>query len=488
MCEYGSSVYSVGCCGSANRSRNILSLQFESHLSITISLQMFAGESVDDISLLSLLAACSLEDADDIRGRRKGKARGGPLSDEELALELFAEEARTLEILAQDMLLARSIDRAIREDVVLLDAYARTEEMERSDREIARAIAEGRPPPTRTATPVQTVSPEAAAPAAAFANVTATTSSSNRSSVTSSILFMGPSSSSKKLPNKSRVRLESCVICRDDIQGPVIHAPCGDAYDIECLVDLFRAAMVDESLFPPACCRQQFDIATVRPYLSRDLSALYDKKAVEFRTKNRVYCHRPTCSTFLGEATTSASNLYCVECWAQTCGHCKKAAHSILTRCESEEDAAVVALAEESGWKRCPGCGHLVELTIGCYHMTCRCRHQFCYLCTATWKTCRCDQWDEDRLVHAAQDRVERQQRVQVAGAGPAVRPAEYRRVVEQEVARLRNNHDCVHRWRYVSGGGNCDGCGHYLRLFLFNCTGCQIWACARCRRNRWLW
>ena len=264
------------------------------------------------------------------------------------------------------------------------------------------------------------------------------------------------------------LRLESCVICRDDIQGPVVHAPCGDTYDIECLVDLFRAAMVDESLFPPACCRQQFDIATVRPYLSRDLSALYDKKAVEFRTKNRVYCHRPTCSTFLGEATTSASNLYCVECWAQTCGHCKKAAHSILTRCESEEDAAVVALAEESGWKRCPGCGHLVELTIGCYHMTCRCRHQFCYLCTATWKTCRCDQWDEDRLVHAAQDRVERQQRVQGAGAGPAVRPAEYRRVVEQEVARLRNNHDCVHRWRYVSGGGNCDGCGHYLRLFLF--------------------
>ena len=34
--------------------------------------------------------------------------------------------------------------------------------------------------------------------------------------------------------------------------------------------------------------------------------------------------------------------------------------------------------------------------------------------------------------------------------------------------SRLRNNHDCVHRWRYVSGGGNCDGCGHYLRLFLF--------------------
>ena len=158
-------------------------MQFESHLSTTISLQMFAGESVDDISLLSLLAACSLEDADDIRGRRKGKARGGPLSDEELALELFAEEAHALETLAQDMLLAQSIDRAIREDAVLLDAYARTEEIERGDREIARAIAEGRPPPTRTATPVPTVSAVATASTAAFTNVTVTTSSSNTSCV-----------------------------------------------------------------------------------------------------------------------------------------------------------------------------------------------------------------------------------------------------------------------------------------------------------------
>ena len=149
-------------------------------------------------------------------------------------------------------------------------------------------------------------------------------------------------------------RSETCVICRDGIRGVVVKAPCGDAYDIECLVDLFRAATVDESLFPPACCRQPFDLRLVRQYLNKELATLVDKKTIEFGTKNRVYCHRPFCSTFVGSGTTGASQLACPQCWAETCGCCKKAAHDVHERCTSDEDASLIALAEESGWKRCP--------------------------------------------------------------------------------------------------------------------------------------
>ncbi|RDX56062.1 hypothetical protein OH76DRAFT_1452169 [Lentinus brumalis] len=413
-----------------------------------------ASGAEDTIALLALIAAYSLEDVDSIQGRRKGKETlGGQPTDEELALELFAEEARALETLARDMVLAQSINQAICVDAALLAEHERAEEVARGDREIARAIAEGRTPPEPPAVGQVSVVPELTA------LLTCTS------------------------------RLEACVICRDDIRGVIVRAPCGDAYDIECLVDLFRAATVDESLFPPACCRQPFQLSMVRQYLNKELALLVDKKSVEFGTRDRVYCCRPSCSTFIGSGTTVATPLACPECWKETCGHCKEEAHDVSVRCSSEEDAGVVALAEESGWKRCPGCGHIVELTIGCYHMTCRCRHQFCYLCAATWKTCRCEQWEENRLLHAAQDRVERQQRAQAA-LNPNVAPAraiDYGRVVAQEVARLRENHDCVHRWRYVSGDGRCEGCGHYLRLFLYNCKTCQIWACARCRRNRWL-
>lgn len=181
------------------------------------------------------------------------------------------------------------------------------------------------------------------------------------------------------------IRIESCVICGDEIHGPLVRAPCRDAYDVGCLVELFRATTVDESLFPPACCRQPFSAVTVRQFLNKKLAKLFDKKAIDFGIKDRVYCHRPTCSAFLGAATMFASRLPWSECGYTACGHCKAAGHLLSMRCTGAEDATVVELAEQAGWKRCPGCGYLVELTIRvlrCYHMTCRCRHQFCYLCT----------------------------------------------------------------------------------------------------------
>ena len=134
----------------------------------------------------------------------------------------------------------------------------------------------------------------------------------------------------------------------------------------------------------------------------------------------------------------------------------------------------MLALAESEGWKRCPGCGHLVELSVGCYHMTCRCRYQFCYLCRAQWKTCACEQWDENRLLVAAEDRVQRRQAQAPANvnANPEPRrnaPAPmFRQLVEREAERLRTNHDCTHRWQYVARPGRCEGCGDYLRIFLY--------------------
>ncbi|KAI5987408.1 hypothetical protein F5J12DRAFT_728428, partial [Pisolithus orientalis] len=48
----------------------------------------------------------------------------------------------------------------------------------------------------------------------------------------------------------------------------------------------------------------------------------------------------------------------------------------------------------------------LIDLNMGYYHMTCRCRTEFCYLYGAPWKVCRCPQWDECRLFAVAEQRV----------------------------------------------------------------------------------
>ncbi|PVH71728.1 hypothetical protein DL98DRAFT_387736, partial [Cadophora sp. DSE1049] len=48
----------------------------------------------------------------------------------------------------------------------------------------------------------------------------------------------------------------------------------------------------------------------------------------------------------------------------------------------------VLQAADENGWQRCYSCRRLVELDIGCNHITCHCGAQ--YICAQRWKTCTC--------------------------------------------------------------------------------------------------
>lgn len=115
---------------------------------------MFGGDppleiASEDLALLSLIASYGLQDVDEIGGRRKEKAVDGALSDEEIAFQLFAEEARALQTLISDTIFARSLDQALQTDATLLEEHDRIEELARGDREVARALAEGRNPPAQ---------------------------------------------------------------------------------------------------------------------------------------------------------------------------------------------------------------------------------------------------------------------------------------------------------------------------------------------------
>jgi hypothetical protein len=222
---------------------------------------------------------------------------------------------------------------------------------------------------------------------------------------------------------------KQCTSCMELINGIHICAPCGHPYDSECIVDLFKASMRDSTLFPPRCCRQQIPVDLVRKHLSADFLSQFEAKVQENSTVNRVYCANPTCSRFLGpqmqigwwygpkKYTCSASG-----CQTITCGSCKQkigkdigvagaaAVATALHVCnKSQVDQPVLALSKREGWVQCPGCGQMIELQMGCYHMTCLCKTEFCYLCRAIWRTCHCRQWDERRLYAAAEERVDQQ-------------------------------------------------------------------------------
>ncbi|TFK68213.1 hypothetical protein BDN72DRAFT_898331 [Pluteus cervinus] len=212
----------------------------------------------------------------------------------------------------------------------------------------------------------------------------------------------------------ARLTGHNCAVCQDPIRGFEYRAPCGDYYDKECLIELFTLATQDESLYPPRCCRQHIPVDKVLPLMSPDAARKFRDKATEFGTLKRVYCAVPTCSRFLGPehdgGWLSPTYYPCPACPNSTCAKCKNKHEGLFHSCKSSKDEReVLDLGQQNGWASCPGCNQLIELNMGCYHMTCRCRTEFCYLCKKLWKTCPCVQWDENRLLFAAEQRVDAQ-------------------------------------------------------------------------------
>jgi hypothetical protein len=202
-------------------------------------------------------------------------------------------------------------------------------------------------------------------------------------------------------------------------------------------------------------------------WLDVRLRLSFEKKAVEFATvfKDRLYCPRPTCSVFLGSTIDHLDNVVCPRCATEVCVSCKQTVHPGEACGESLAVQQVKALAREQHWQTCPGCAQIIDLEQGCYHMTCRCRMEFCYVCAARWKTCKCPQWEEARLLRTAEQRVENEMGARARVAAPEI----FRQRVEQRIERLRYEHDCAnrHRWSRRNGRARCEECRYILPEYL---------------------
>jgi hypothetical protein len=190
-------------------------------------------------------------------------------------------------------------------------------------------------------------------------------------------------------------------------------------------------------------------------------------KAAEFGTlsKDRLYCPRPTCSAFLGSTANRTSDIACPRCRTAVCVRCKQAVHPERGCEDNTALEQVKTLALEQHWQTCPGCGQIIDLQQGCFHMTCRCRTEFCYVCAERWKNCACPQWEEQRLLNTAEQRVENEMGARARAAAPDI----FVQRVQQRVERLRFDQDCAtgHRWRRNNGQARCDECRFMLREYL---------------------
>lgn len=174
---------------------------------------------------------------------------------------------------------------------------------------------------------------------------------------------------SRNQPDRRQIH-RRCEACRDEHKFfDVARAPCNHEYCRGCLQELFEASLIDETLFPPRCCRQPISMERVRLFLPSKTVKEFAKKRIEFETPNRTYCSAARCSIFIPPAQIDNGIGACQECGTRTCITCKGGAHGG----DCPEDVAlqeVLAQAAENGWQRCYSCWRLVELERGCYHMT----------------------------------------------------------------------------------------------------------------------
>ncbi|OAK99240.1 hypothetical protein IQ06DRAFT_204302, partial [Phaeosphaeriaceae sp. SRC1lsM3a] len=175
---------------------------------------------------------------------------------------------------------------------------------------------------------------------------------------------------------------------------PEQHTYCRD-----CLVHLFKSALVNTTLFPPRCCKKAIPPEICRALLPKELVKAFDLKVEELATPNPTYCSNTNCSKFIRPIQIKAEIGTCAFCNEKTCVRCKSSEHEGL--CPKDPHVQLLMdIAKRSKWQQCSKCKNMVELEHGCFHMTCRCTHQFCYLCGSAWepRTCKCPQWEEQYL------------------------------------------------------------------------------------------
>jgi hypothetical protein len=420
-----------------------------------------------DFETATLILQLQLEDSNELfeSCEGKGKGREGELSDSQVAFQTYKEDLERTAAIVADRKMSSSIARACVLDGDVVVESLSQEQAAAGDRDIACTLggvaAHCSLPPWTVGSefldeevleklralyvtaPVEEASPE---------NQLAVSRSNGLANESDEDVAKSSSwASTKNLPKHTK---RSCIACQEQISFfNLARAPCDHEYCRDCLRDLFRASLGDNSLFPPRCCRQSIATgSSIRIFLTGDLIHRYEQKKIEFDTPDRTYCANPLCSAFIRGENITNEQAFCPNCLTSTCTICSKASH---TGDRPEDVALQQALdaAEQHGWQRCYNCRRLVELEIGCSHITlvpfefmrvtadfqrCHCSAQFCYICGERWKTCTCAQWNEDRLIARANQVVARQP-VRVDPPQQAAR-------IAAVVQNLRDRHNSDHQ------------------------------------------
>ncbi|WOL04813.1 hypothetical protein Cni_G13535 [Canna indica] len=230
-------------------------------------------------------------------------------------------------------------------------------------------------------------------------------------------------------PVDLKVSTETCNICLEDTVSSEMFTidNCFHRFCFSCMKQHVEIKLLHGIL--PACphdgCKVMLDMEGSRKFLPPRLQELMREhlKEASIPAKEKVYCPYPKCSALMSKSETivpqqgsSSKSIFldstalrkCIKCNGSFCINCKVPWHDRLSCFEFKrlnpnlhpEEAKLKSLAKQNLWRQCVKCNHMIELSEGCFHMTCRCGFEFCYNCGAEWKnknpTCQCPLFEYD--------------------------------------------------------------------------------------------
>lgn len=201
-------------------------------------------------------------------------------------------------------------------------------------------------------------------------------------------------------PTTGDESVDNCSICCEERLSPMMMTmKCSHKFCSNCM-KTYVEEKLQSSQVPIRCpqlgCKYNLSTGECRSFLPVTSYEIFERAHINFTEANvlgsdQFYCPYSNCSALVDRheclsARASSSNqsdsscLECPACHQFVCVDCGVPCHSSKT-CEEfhnlpleERDTGDVTLhhlAQNKRWRQCQQCERRIELTHGCYHMTC---------------------------------------------------------------------------------------------------------------------
>ncbi|CAH8384507.1 unnamed protein product [Eruca vesicaria subsp. sativa] len=200
---------------------------------------------------------------------------------------------------------------------------------------------------------------------------------------------------------------ETCAICLEDTNVERMFSTdiCPHRHCFSCVKQFVEVKLL--SGIVPTClgegCKLELTFESCCKILTPRVIEMWKQKMKEdsIPPAERIYCPYPNCAMLMSKSdlssnadTADQSNVReCVKCRGQFCIDCKVPSHTDMSCADYKklhpdpllDDMKLKSLANDNKWRQCVKCRHMIELSHGCNHMTCRCGYEFCYKCGVEW-------------------------------------------------------------------------------------------------------